>query len=267
MSTLYEIMGALPWVLAAALVAWAIATRRHNAGLVDIFWSLFILVAAFFYFLANSPHTARAVWVLALTCMWALRLAVHLALRNWNAPEDHRYQAIRARNQPGFAWKSLYLVFGLQAVLALVVAVPLYAAISAAHPLHLLDVLGALLVLAGTLVESTADAQLVAFRTNAANRGQVLDSGLWRYSRHPNYFGEFCVWWGFFLMALSTGAWWAVISPLLMSVLLLRVSGVTLLEKDMGTRRPGYGDYVARTNAFFPGPRKSVRHTGTGVAS
>jgi steroid 5-alpha reductase family enzyme len=263
MSTVHEILDALPWMLAAALLAWTIATRRRNAGLVDIFWSLFILVAACCYFFANTPHTARAVWVLALVSMWALRLALHLALRNWNAPEDHRYQAIRARNQPGFAWKSLYLVFGLQAVLALVVAVPLHAAISAAQPLHLLDVLGALLVLAGTLVESTADAQLVAFRANAANRGAVLDSGLWRYSRHPNYFGEFCVWWGFFLMALSTGAWWAVISPLLMSVLLLRVSGVTLLEKDMGTRRPGYADYVARTNAFFPGPRKPHRHIGT----
>ena len=105
-------------------------------------------------------------------------------------------------------------------------------------PLHLLDVLGALLVLAARCVESTADAQLVAFRANAANRGRVLDSGLWRYSRHPNYFGEFCVWWGFFLWRLSTGAWWTLFSPLLMSVLLLRVSGVTLLEKDMGERRP-----------------------------
>jgi steroid 5-alpha reductase family enzyme len=267
MRTLQEILGALPWMLAAALVAWAIATQRRNAGLVDIFWSLFILVAALWYYLAQATHTARAVWVLALTIMWAMRLAAYLALRNWNAPEDHRYQAIRTRNQPGFTWKSLYLVFGLQAVLALVVAMPLYAAISAAQPLHLLDVLGALLVLAGTLVESTADAQLATFRANAGNRGRVLDSGLWRFSRHPNYFGEFCVWWGFFLFALSTGAWWTVISPLLMSVLLLRVSGVTLLEKDIGERRPGYAEYVARTNAFFPGPGKPVRHPGTGGAS
>ncbi len=257
MSTLYDILGALPWMLAAALIAWAIATRRHNAGLVDIVWSLYILVAALWYFRAQTLHTARAVWVVALVTMWALRLAAHLALRNWNAPEDHRYQAIRARNQPGFAWKSLYLVFGLQAVLALVVAVPLYAAISAVQPLRLLDVLGAVLVLTGTVFEGTADAQLAAFRFDVVNRGRVLDSGLWRYSRHPNYFGEFCVWWGFFLFALSTGAWWALVSPLLMSVLLLRVSGVTLLEEDIGTRHPGYADYVARTNAFFPGPRKT----------
>ena len=123
-------------MLATAVVAWGIATLRRNVGLVDIFWSLFILLAALWYFRAQPMHTTRSVMVVALTTMWALRLAGYLALRNWNAPEDHRYQAIRARNQPGFAWKSLYLVFGLQAMLALVVATPLYAAIAAARPLH-----------------------------------------------------------------------------------------------------------------------------------
>jgi steroid 5-alpha reductase family enzyme len=256
MSNLLQYVGALPVILLAALLAWAISTARRNAGLVDIFWSLFMLVAALWYFFGQTQHATRAVVVLALVTVWALRLAGYLALRNWNAPEDHRYQAIRARNQPGFTWKSLYLVFGLQAVLALVVAAPLFAAITAAGPLRLLDFAGAALVLAGLVIESAADAQLAAFRTDPASKGRVLDSGLWRYSRHPNYFGEFCVWWGFFLLALATGAWWTAISPLLMSVLLLRVSGVTLLEKDIGTRRPGYAQYIARTNAFFPGPRK-----------
>ena len=258
MTTALQFVGALPWMLAAAVIAWGLATLRRNVGLVDIFWSLFMLVAALWYFRSQEAPSARAVLVLALTAVWALRLAVYLLLRNWSAPEDHRYQAIRARNQPGFVWKSLYLVFALQAVLALVVAAPLYAAITAGQPLQLLDYAGATLVLAGILAEGLADAQLAAFRADVANRGRVLDHGLWRYSRHPNYFGEFCVWWGFFLLALSTGAWWTLISPLLMSVLLLRVSGVTLLEKDIGARRPGYAEYVARTNAFFPGPRKAA---------
>jgi steroid 5-alpha reductase family enzyme len=134
----------------------------------------------------------------------------------------------------------------------------LYAGISAVQPLQLLDYAGATLVIAGIIVEGVADAQLTAFRADAGNRGRVMDHGLWRYSRHPNYFGEFCVWWGFFLVALATGSWWTIISPLLMSLLLLRVSGVTLLEKDIGARRPGYAEYVARTNAFFPGPRKAT---------
>ena len=254
MTALQDILGALPLMPATAVVAWGIATLRRNVGLVDIFWSLFILLAAFWYFRAQPQHTTRSVMIMALTTMWALRLAGYLALRNWSAPEDHRYRAIRDRNQPGFVWKSLYLVFGLQAILALVVATPLYGGIVAVKPLHPLDVLGAVMVLAGTVTESIADAQLATFRADAANRGRVMDQGLWRYSRHPNYFGEFCVWWGFFLIALATGAWWTVISPLLMSALLLRVSGVTLLERDMGQRRAGYAGYVARTNAFFPGP-------------
>jgi steroid 5-alpha reductase family enzyme len=245
-------------MLIAALIAWAVATRRRNVGLVDIFWSLFLLLAALWFLRGQATLTTRSQLTIALTALWALRLAGYLALRNWNAPEDHRYQAIRARNQPGFVWKSLYLVFALQAVLALVVAAPLYAAITTEQPLQLLDLLGATVVLGGILIETLADLQLAAFRSNTANRGRVLDHGLWRYSRHPNYFGEFCVWWGFFLIALATGAWWTLISPLLMSALLLRVSGVTLLEKDIGERRPGYKEYAARTNAFFPGPRKAA---------
>jgi steroid 5-alpha reductase family enzyme len=258
MSQLAQWLGALPWMLAAAVLAWIICTARRNVGLIDIFWSLFLLVAALYYLQLTPAATTRALLVLPLVGIWALRLAAHLALRNWNAPEDHRYQAIRARNQPGFEWKSLYLVFGLQAVLAFIVSLPLFAAMTSTAPLNALDLIGAALVVTGLLVETIADTQLAAFRDDPGNRGQVLDRGLWRYSRHPNYFGEFCVWWGFFLLALATGAWWAVFSPLLMSVLLLRVSGVTLLEKDIGQRRPAYAQYVARTNAFFPGPRRSA---------
>ena len=249
---------ALPWMLATALLAWAVCTARRNAGLVDIFWSLFLLVAALSFLRETAEPSARALLVLSLVGIWALRLAAHLAVRNWNAPEDHRYQAIRARNQPGFAWKSLYLVFALQAVLAFIVALPLHGAMASSEPLNALDLVGALLVIAGLLVETIADTQLAAFRDDPDSRGQVLDRGLWRYSRHPNYFGEFCVWWGFYLLALAAGAWWALPSPLLMSVLLMRVSGVTLLEKDIGQRRPGYAQYVARTNAFFPGPWRSA---------
>jgi steroid 5-alpha reductase family enzyme len=258
MSMLQTFLSALPWMLTAALLGWGIATLRHNVGLVDIFWSLFLLVAAFWYFVETANPTGRAMLVLVLTTLWALRLAIHLARRNWNAAEDHRYQAIRARNQPGFVWKSLYLVFGLQAVLALLVAAPLFAAIQSNDSPHWLDLLGAAIVLAGIVIESIADAQLQRFRGDAANRGSVMDQGLWHYSRHPNYFGEFCVWWGFFVIALATGAWWTIVSPILMSLLLLRVSGVTLLEQDIGTRRPGYAQYVARTNAFFPGPPRST---------
>lgn len=252
--------GALPWLLLLALAAWAVCTLRHNAGLVDIFWPLFLLAAALHALCLAWPAGTRAMLVLALVAAWALRLAWHLARRNWNAPEDHRYRAIRLRNEPGFAWKSLYLVFGLQAVLAFLVSAPLFAAITAAAtPLHLADFIGAMVVIGGLAVEAVADAQLAAFRAQRSGRGEVMDRGLWRYSRHPNYFGEFCIWWGFFIIALGTGGWWSLVSPLLMSLLLWRVSGVRLLEKDIGERRPGYAAYAARTNAFFPGPPRSLR--------
>jgi steroid 5-alpha reductase family enzyme len=245
---------ALPLLAFMAVLGWAVATARRNAGLVDILWSLFFLAAALVYALAGRHDGVRAWLVLALVAVWALRLAVHLALRNWSAPEDHRYRAIRARNEPGFAWKSLYLVFGLQAVLAWLISAPLAAAIAGRGPLDALDALGAALAAFGIVFEATADAQLAAFKADPASAGKVMDRGLWRYTRHPNYFGEFCIAWGLWLIALAAGGWWTVFAPLLMSVLLLRVSGVALLEKDIAERRPAYRDYVATTNAFFPGP-------------
>ena len=247
----------LPWLLGLALFAWLLCTARRNVGLIDIFWPLFLLLAALCAWLPVAAPTSRAVLVMLLVSAWASRLALHLALRNWNAPEDRRYRAIRARNEPGFAWKSLYLVFGLQALLAFLVSAPLHAAASAPGPaLGAIDVIAAVLVGGGFFVEAIADRQLSTFIAHGGNEGRVLDKGLWRYSRHPNYFGEFCVWWGFFLFAAATGAWWTIVSPLLMSLLLLRVSGVTLLERDIGGRRAGYAEYMARTNAFFPGPRR-----------
>ncbi|HET9695105.1 MAG TPA: DUF1295 domain-containing protein, partial [Steroidobacteraceae bacterium] len=200
----------------------------------------------------------RTVLVLTLVTLWGLRLAIYLGRRTFGHEEDRRYQAIRRRNDPGFTWKSLYLVFGLQAVLAWVISLPLLGGVAGdPRPLGVLDGLGAALWLLGWSFESVGDWQLARFKADPANAGRVMDRGLWRYTRHPNYFGDFCVWWGFYLVALAAGAWWSIAGPALMTVLLLRVSGVALLERDIGTRRPGYEEYVRRTNAFFPGPPRS----------
>jgi steroid 5-alpha reductase family enzyme len=250
-------LGSLPLLLVLGVAAWSVSTVRRNVGLVDIFWSLFLLVAAVVVFL-RSPPSPRGWLVLGLTTAWAIRLASYLAARNWNAPEDHRYRAIRARNEPGFTWKSAYLVFGLQAVLAWLISAPLAAAIALPGAAGLLGWAGAALAAFGIAYESVADRQLTRFKAQAENAGQVMDQGLWRYSRHPNYFGEFCVWWGLYLLAADAGGWWTLFSPLLMSVLLLRVSGVALLEKDIGERRPAYQDYMRRTRAFIPGPPREA---------
>src|SRR5512144_2101747 len=179
---------ALPGMLSLGLLAWAIATARRNAGLVDIFWSLFFLLAALVFAGLAPSIGARAWLVLAIVAAWALRLAGYLAARNWNAPEDHRYRAIRERNEPGFAWKSLYLVFGLQAVLAWLVSAPLAAAIGSPAPLGAWDALGAAVAAFGIAFEALADAQLARFKADPANSGRVMAQGLWRYTRHPNYF-------------------------------------------------------------------------------
>ena len=251
-------LSSLPAIAVLTATAWAVCTVRRNVGLVDIFWSLFLLLAAVVYAIAAAPAGPRALLVLALVAAWAVRLAAYLTARNWNAPEDHRYQAIRARNQPNFEWKSLYLVFGLQGLLAWIISAPLAAAVASPAPLGPLDWAGAALAAFGIVFESVADAQLARFRRDPAGAGRVLDSGLWRWSRHPNYFGECCVWWGIYLLAVASGGAWTAFSPLIMTLLLLRVSGVSLLEKDIGERRPAYRDYVARTSAFVPWPPRGA---------
>ena len=251
-------LSSLPAIAVLTATAWAVCTVRRNVGLVDIFWSLFLLLAAVVYAIAAAPAGPRATLVLALVSAWAVRLAAYLTARNWNAPEDHRYQVIRARNQPNFEWKSLYLVFGLQGLLAWIISAPLAVAVASPTPLGPLDWAGAALAAFGIVFESVADAQLARFRRDPAGAGRVLDRGLWRWSRHPNYFGECCVWWGFFLLAVAGGGAWTAFSPLIMTLLLLRVSGVSLLEKDIGERRPAYRDYVARTSAFVPWPPRGA---------
>jgi steroid 5-alpha reductase family enzyme len=243
----------LAWTALAALATWLVSLYRHDVSIVDSLWSLLFVLAACSYSVGAELLGPRAALILMLVSVWALRLAVFITWRNWGHGEDRRYQAIRARNQPNFALKSLYLVFLLQAVLAWLISLPLLGAIVNPGPLGALDVAGAALWLVGLVFEAGGDWQLARFKADPGNQGKVMDRGFWRLTRHPNYFGDFCVWWGFYLIAASAGAWWSIPGPILMSVLLMRVSGVTLLEKDIGERRPQYADYMRRTNAFFPG--------------
>ena len=219
-------------------------------------WPVFITGAAMVYAYSSTSLDSRAVLALAVLLAWAARLCIHITARNHGQPEDRRYQKIRANNPP-FWIRSLYIVFGFQALLAWIVALPFMALAQASGEFGVLQAIGLALAAFGVLYEAVADWQLERFKQVAANRGRVLDTGLWRYSRHPNYFGECCVWWGFGLVALGTGAWWALASPLLMTLLLLKVSGVTMLESDIGERRPEYVRYIRETNAFLPGMPKA----------
>ena len=243
---------------ALAFATWLASLKQRDVSLVDRMWSLMIAAPAIAYaWVLDPPWNLRTVGMSLLLAFWAVRLAAYVSRRNWGHGEDRRYQAIRARNEPNFPIKSLYLVFVLQAVLAWLISTPLLAVFTYDRGTTWLDIAGLTIVLFGVVFEAVADQQLARFKADPANRGKVMDRGVWRYTRHPNYFGEFCAWWGFFVMALPLGPW-SFVSPLIMSVLLLKVSGVALLEKDIGERRPAYRDYILRTNAFFPGPPKSV---------
>jgi steroid 5-alpha reductase family enzyme len=243
---------ALAVLVIAAVCTWFVSLIRRNVAIVDSLWSLMFVLAACTYAIGAGAVGQRGVLGLTLVTVWALRLSIYITCRNWGHGEDRRYQAIRARNQPHFGLKSLYLIFVLQAALAWIISLPLLGAILNPDPIGIADLMGAALWGVGFIFEAGGDWQLARFKSKAANQGEVMDRGFWRYTRHPNYFGDFCVWWGFYLMAVSAGAWWSIIGPALMSVLLMRVSGVALLEKDIGERRPQYAAYIRRTSAFFP---------------
>jgi len=245
-------------ILAIGVVAWLFSVLIRNVSFVDSLWSLFFLVVAVVLALDIETLSARALIVLTLVAIWSLRLSTYITIRNWGEGEDYRYKSIRANNEPGFVFKSLYIVFGLQGVLAWVISAPLLPAISSAASLGILDAAAAALWLLGFVFEAGGDYQLQRFKKDPDNKGKVLDSGLWGLTRHPNYFGDFCIWWAFWLFALAAGGWWTIFAPLLMSILLLKVSGVAMLEKTIGERRPKYEAYIRQTNAFFPGPRKTV---------
>ena len=243
-------------MLTVAFATWVLSLLKRDVSIVDSLWPLLFFAAAATYAATVPQPGPRATLVLVMVGVWALRLSGYLTWRNWGEPEDRRYQTIRRHNEPNFALKSLYLIFGLQGTLAWIISLPLLAAIAAQGNITVLDYAGVALWGIGVGFESVADWQLARFKSLPANRGRVMDQGLWRYTRHPNYFGDWCIWWGFYLLAFAAGGWWSFVGPLLMSVLLLRVSGVALLEKDIGERRPAYRDYMMRTNAFFPGPPK-----------
>lgn len=236
------------------LVLWVYSLIRRDASVVDPWWSMGFL-AITLILLRKAPLTPSRTALLGLVAIWALRLWAYLLWRSRGKGEDPRYRAFRERYGPKrYWWISLFQVFGLQGVLMLVISAPLQVAATRPWPdlLQPGHLLGAALVGVGVVLEALADAQLAAFR--ASGSGGVLQSGLWRYSRHPNYFGESLVWWGFWLYSLPAGGGWTVFSPLLMTYLLVRVSGVAMLEPALRKKRPEYEDYIRRTSAFLPWP-------------
>lgn len=243
------------------VVMWLVSLLARDASIVDIIWGLGFVVVAVTAAVVGDGAVDRRYLLLALVGVWGLRLSGYLAWRNLGHGEDYRYQAMRKKHGDRFWLVSLFQVFLLQGVLMWVVSLPVQLSASAELPASLgpLAYAGIAVWLVGLVFETVGDAQLAAFKADPDNKGKVMDRGLWRFTRHPNYFGDFCVWWGIFLVAAETvPGRYGVVGPLVMSFLLLRVSGVAMLEKTIGKRRPGYAEYVERTSAFFPRPPKRL---------
>ncbi len=255
--------------LAAALglttVVWLLSLVKRDASIVDVFWSWGFVMLAWFYRSDAPIESFRQTLVPILVTLWGLRLSVYILWRNWGHGEDYRYATMREKYGKRFPILSLVIVFWLQGALFWAIAMPLLQIQLSRDPAgwSWLDILGLLLFAIGFFFEAVGDFQLARFKADPSNAGKVMDRGLWRYTRHPNYFGDATLWWGFGCFALATtGSLWTLVSPVLMSFLIVKVSGVALLERGLGETKPKYRDYVRRTSAFFPWPPRTGRRAG-----
>ena len=247
-------------ILTCVILLWLISIPLRNVSIIDLFWgSGFVMVAWLSYFSARIEGKVCYLLPLLVT-IWGLRLSLYLAKRNVGHGEDKRYAAMRQHAGPKFVFTSLFSVFLLQGLIMWVISLPLQIGIPR-NPgvLNGLTIAGSLLWAFGFLMEAVGDWQLARFKSNPENRGKVFDRGLWRYTRHPNYFGDCCQWWAFWILSISPGGpYWTLISPLLMTGLLLIVSGVSLLEKDLSRSKPEYARYISRTSPFIPWPPRKT---------
>ncbi|HEY1837395.1 MAG: DUF1295 domain-containing protein [Rhizomicrobium sp.] len=251
----------LTFVVALGMMTalWPLSVWLKDVSIVDILWAPAFAILALICAAPFTAMTARRSAVLALVWIWALRLGIHV-YRRWRklGHEDYRYAAIRRGRGPNFPWTSLFFVFWLQGLLLWMISWPLQAVFSYARPLGWLDGIALVLVTGGIAIEAVADAQLTRFRSDPGNQGHVLDTGVWAWSRHPNYFGDFAVWWGFFAFGIAAGGpWWTILGPIAMSALLIHYSGGGLMEETIAERRRGYADYVRRTSFFVPWPPRN----------
>lgn len=245
--------------LAAVLLLWLLSIPLRDVSIIDMAFSgILTAIAVLAYVLAGTDSPLQ--WMLlGMVGLWALRMSWHLLRRNWGHGEDPRYARLRSwvDNERAFIWLSLRQVFLLQGVVIWLVALPLQVGMLAPVELQPGGLAWAGLVLwaVGLACETVADWQLTRFRADPARRGAVLDTGLWRYSRHPNYFGELCVWWGIFLVACEAPWGFAtVIGPVAYSYLVINVTGQRTLDKKMAREKPAYQHYMESTSGLIPLP-------------
>lgn len=248
-------LNALFVIFILVTLLWGISVLITNVSIVDLFWGMgFVVVNAIYFYFSGDFHLRKIV-LLVLVSLWGVRLSAYLVWRNLGKGEDFRYQEFRRKyGTKRYWWFSYFQVFLLQGALILFVSLPLLGAQSktVSDDLNLLDYLGLLFFVVGFLFEAGGDYQLARFKQNPANKGKVLNTGFWKYTRHPNYFGDSAIWWSFGIFSLAAGSYWTIVGSIAMTFLIIKVSGVALLEKSLSTSKPHYHDYIRKTNAFFP---------------
>ncbi len=243
-------------LLAMMTVLWLVSVRLRNASIVDPLWGTTFVVAGWWYY-AHTPDgdPGRKLLLMILVTVWGLRLTLYLTWRNWGKGEDPRYQAFRRNYGPErYWWVSFFQVFVLQGTLSWIIGAPLYGAQRTGGPLGWLDAIAVAVWLVGFVFEAGGDLQLSRFKARRKSSDELLTTGFWRYTRHPNYFGDSACWWGYGLLAVAAGSYVWALGALLMTALIIKVSGVAMLERSMKSQKPGYAEYVARTSAFIPWP-------------
>ncbi|MCJ7695828.1 MAG: DUF1295 domain-containing protein [Anaerolineaceae bacterium] len=236
------------------LVLWIMSLFLKNTSIVDIFWGAGFVMSVWVVFVKTFGYVTFRHWLFAiLVTIWGLRLTIYLIIRNTGKPEDFRYANWRKQYGNNWWWVSFFQTFMLQGLIMWIVSSPLTVMQLSATPskMNIFNYFGIVLWVIGFIFEFFGDLQLAMFRNKPSNKGKLLNTGVWRYTRHPNYFGDSTQWWGFYLLALTTG-WWTIFSPIIMTYLLVKVSGVALLEKTLIENKPGYKEYAENTNAFFP---------------
>ncbi len=242
-------------VIAMMSILWIVSVAIQDASIVDRVWGLGFVLQAWVYAIASGATGFLPILTLCLVSVWGLRLSLHIHLRNRGHSEDYRYQRMRSEHGGRFWWYSYFSVFLLQAIIAWIVAAPLLWIMAKQQPVNGMPIvlIGAAVWAIGFVFEAVGDWQLRRFKSNPDNKGKLLTKGLWRLTRHPNYFGDATVWWGYFVMALAVDSGWqSAFGPLLMTLLIRYVSGVSMLEKDQIKKYPEFADYIRNTPAMIP---------------
>lgn len=242
-------------ILFLVTLLWVWSVFIKNASIVDIFWGFGFVVVNTFYVFMSGELNARKILVLVLVSIWGFRLSIYLAIRNIGKGEDFRYQEFRKNyGAKRYWWFSFFQTFLLQGVLIMIVSLPLLGINSSANSgnLKALDYIGIAVWLIGFTFEAGGDFQLARFKKDIANKGKVLNIGFWKYTRHPNYFGDSAVWWAYAIFSIAAGSYWQIIGSIVMTLLIIKISGVALLEKTLNHTKPQYREYIQKTNSFFP---------------